>query len=93
MDITFHLTPGKNGNKCFSQNVKLYLQSDKFAKFVRCDVDEVCTHSYKQTLRQMHDAHTEARDQVPYGIFSDGVARQPAENGHPAQHRVPQPGH
>ena len=41
----------------------------------------------------MHDAHTAARDQVPYGIFSDGVVRQPAENGDPDQHRLLQPGH
>lgn len=53
-----------------------------------------CTLSFNiQTLWQMHDAHTAARDQIPYGIFSEGVVRQPAENGDPAQHRALQSGH
>lgn len=41
----------------------------------------------------MHDAHTAAGDQIPYGVLSEGVVRQPAENGDPALHRVLQPGH
>lgn len=52
-----------------------------------------CTQSYIQTLWQMHDAHTAARDQVPDGVFSEGVVRQPAENGNPAQHRALKPRH
>ncbi len=41
----------------------------------------------------MHDSHTAARDQVSNSIFSEGIVRQPAENGDPAQHYVLQPGH
>lgn len=37
------------------------------------------------TLGQVHDAHTEARNNVPQEPVLDGVARQPAQEGQEAE--------
>lgn len=56
----------------------------------RCEtsVIQVCS----LTLRQVHDAHTEAGHQVPNSTVSNGVTWQPGENRKTPQHAMLQPG-
>lgn len=44
------------------------------------------------TLRQVHDGHTAARDQVAQGVFSHGVAGQPVQYGDSGPQAGPEPG-
>ena len=41
----------------------------------------------------MHDAHTEARDDVSNEVLSDGVLGEPGQDGYIAQENALQPGH
>ena len=46
----------------------------------------------KLTLRQVHDSHANAGDEVPQAILTDVVVGQPGEDGEPGKKPALQPG-